>query len=66
MARSLERPRQRRARQTGAALKIPHDVIVLRSFIYDIGDRSWTDAERGHVLDLMRAIWRRRTTKRKR
>lgn len=42
-------------------MKIPHDIIVLRTFIYGIGDRDWTDAERGHVVDLMRVIWRRRT-----
>lgn len=42
-------------------MKIPHDIIVLRQFVYGIGDRTWTQAERDHVHDLVSAIWRRRT-----
>jgi len=45
-------------------MKIPHDVVVLREFIYSLGERSWTDGEREHVYDLCRAIWRRRTGRR--
>lgn len=46
-------------------MRIPHDIIVLREFVYHIGDREWTERERAHVLDLARAILRRRAKKRK-
>lgn len=42
-------------------MKIPHDILVLRQFVYGIGDRSWTEIEHAHVLDLVRAILRRRS-----
>jgi hypothetical protein len=51
---------------TRISLQIPHDIIVLRAFIYGIGDRDWTDTERDHVLDLTRAIWRRRARRKTR
>lgn len=42
-------------------MKIPHDVIALRTLIYAIGDRELTAADRAAILDLTRAIARRRT-----